>query len=83
MIFHLLAAELSRGTVRLVNAHLVSYGSPEWTVYLQFRDQLRADPRARDEYAKTKVRLAGSFPNDRASYIDGKSAFVRSCRRSS
>jgi GrpB-like predicted nucleotidyltransferase (UPF0157 family) len=63
--------------VRSVNAHLVQYGAEEWAAYLAFRDRLRSDPVARDEYARTKITLARDFPGDRASYLDGKSEFVR------
>ncbi len=63
--------------IRSVNAHLVQYGAEEWYAYLAFRDRLRADPAARDEYAGTKLRLARDFPDDRTSYLEGKSEFVR------
>ena len=63
--------------VRSVNAHLVEYGAEEWRAYLTFRDRLRSDPDARDEYARTKITLARDFPDDRTSYVDGKSEFVR------
>lgn len=63
--------------VRSVNAHLVLYGAEEWRAYLTFRDRLRSDPAAREEYARTKIDLARDFPNDRTSYLDGKSEFVR------
>ena len=63
--------------VRSVNAHLVQYRAEEWAAYLAFRDRLRSDPVARDEYARTKITLARDFPGDRASYLDGKSEFVR------
>lgn len=63
--------------VRLVNAHLVRYGEREWNAYLRFRDQLRADPGARDQYARIKINLARSFPTERMPYLDGKTEFVR------
>lgn len=62
--------------VRLVNAHLVRYAGREWSAYLSFRDRLRADETARDEYAKVKIELANRFPSDRTSYIDAKTAFI-------
>lgn len=64
--------------VRLVNAHLVRYGGPPWLAYLQFRDRLRADEAARDDYAKIKFDLARRFGEDRQGYVDGKTSFVRS-----
>lgn len=69
------AFELSDG-VRLINAHIVRYAGEEWTQYLAFRDRLRADVYARDEYGKIKNDLAKQFSYDRRSYIAGKTAFV-------
>jgi len=63
--------------VRLVNAHLVRYAGPQWSWYVLFRDRLRADVRARDEYARIKGDLAGRFGSDRRSYVAGKTGFVQ------
>ena len=63
--------------IRLVNAHLVTYRAREWDAYLEFRDRLRADPRARDRYASIKITLARHFPDDRTAYVDGKTGFIR------
>lgn len=62
--------------VRLVNAHMVRYDGPLWWQYVAFRDRLRADSRARDEYAEIKLELTRQFSSDRKSYIAGKTAFV-------
>lgn len=62
--------------VRLVNAHLVRYAGREWMQYVRFRDRLRADVHARDEYAGIKSDLAGRFSSDRQAYLAGKAAFV-------
>lgn len=62
--------------VRLINAHLIRYAGAEWTQYVMFRDRLRVDSQARDEYARIKSGLAEDFPADRQSYIAGKTAFV-------
>ena len=43
---------------RVVHLHVREAGGPGWTFALLFRDWLRADPAARDEYAAEKVRLA-------------------------
>lgn len=63
--------------IRLVNAHLVRYAGPEWNGYVAFRDRLRADVGACDDYARLKAGLARGFSHDRGSYVEGKSAFVR------
>jgi GrpB-like predicted nucleotidyltransferase (UPF0157 family) len=63
---------------RLMNAHVVAYDGPQWRAYLAFRDRLRADPVARDQYAELKVRLATDVGHDRKAYVAGKSAFVQS-----
>ncbi len=55
----------------------MTYGAREWRAYLEFRDRLRGDPRAREEYAATKISLARDFPGDRTAYVDGKTAFVQ------
>jgi len=44
--------------------------------HLAFRDVLRADVGLRDRYAALKRSLATQFPNDRAAYTEGKSAFI-------
>lgn len=63
--------------VRLVNTHLVRYGGPEWRHYLEFRDRLRADPAARDDYAELKRGLVAGAGLDRVGYVDAKTEFVR------
>lgn len=57
--------------------HFVAHDNPQWTDFLRFRDRLRADPAARDEYARLKQRLAARYAADRASYTQQKEAFVR------
>lgn len=43
-----------------------------------FRDALRSDPDLAAEYDRLKRELAAATPNDRATYTDSKSSFVRS-----
>jgi GrpB-like predicted nucleotidyltransferase (UPF0157 family) len=43
---------------------------------LTFRDATRADAKLATSYAELKLRLARQFPNDRESYILGKTEFV-------
>jgi GrpB-like predicted nucleotidyltransferase (UPF0157 family) len=66
-----------RGEPRAYHLHLVVEGSTVWREQLAFRDALRRDPALRDAYAALKLALAGRFPRDRESYIDGKTRFVR------
>jgi GrpB-like predicted nucleotidyltransferase (UPF0157 family) len=42
-----------------------------------FRDYLRKNSKATDDYAKLKRRLAGEFKNDREKYTDSKSNFIK------
>jgi len=57
--------------------HAVAQDSAFFRSHLAFRDALRADAALAGEYWKLKQRLAARFPNDRAAYSDGKSAFIR------
>lgn len=61
-----------------VNLHVCEVGSTWERRHLAFRDELRRDPAAAAEYAALKRRLAHEHPRDIFSYIDGKTAFVRS-----
>ena len=62
--------------IRLVNAHLVVYGSHPWVAYLRFRDHLRTDPAARDAYAALKQELAVVHAGDRPAYVEAKTAHI-------
>jgi GrpB-like predicted nucleotidyltransferase (UPF0157 family) len=66
-----------RGVPRAYHLHLTRLGSSFWVDHLAFRDILRDDPAARDEYARLKRALAERYPTDRESYIEGKGPFVR------
>jgi GrpB-like predicted nucleotidyltransferase (UPF0157 family) len=57
--------------------HVVAHDSAEWADYLRFRERLRADAAARDEYAQLKVALAAAHATDRESYTRAKEAFIR------
>lgn len=56
---------------RLVNVHVREVGGPGWRWALQFRDWLRADPAAREEYSAEKQRLAADSASV-AQYADAK-----------
>jgi GrpB-like predicted nucleotidyltransferase (UPF0157 family) len=45
--------------------------------HLRFRDHLRADPVARDEYGALKRELALKHGNDIEGYVADKDAFIK------
>lgn len=58
--------------------HLVERSnSGWWDRHLDFRNYLRAHPDTAAEYASLKRGLAESFQQDRASYTDAKTEFVK------
>jgi GrpB-like predicted nucleotidyltransferase (UPF0157 family) len=65
-----------RGQPRAYHLHMAEAGGDFWRAHLAFRDALRAAPALRDAYAALKHELAARYPNDRPSYIDGKTEFV-------
>ena len=56
--------------------HLVVEGSSRWRRQLAFRDYLRANPEAADEYNMLKRRLADQYGEDRVGYTDAKTVFI-------
>lgn len=65
-----------RGEPRAYHLHLTLAGSAFWDDQRTFRDWLRARPDAAAEYAALKHALAARYPDDRESYIAGKTGFV-------
>jgi GrpB-like predicted nucleotidyltransferase (UPF0157 family) len=64
---------------RRLRTHHLSLAEPTSEFYAQkllFRDFLRRDAEAREEYRALKRRLARAHPEDRAAYTEGKRAFV-------
>jgi GrpB-like predicted nucleotidyltransferase (UPF0157 family) len=55
---------------------LARKSSQSWRDQIAFRDYLRANPEAARTYAELKRDLAERFPQDRGSYIEGKTGFV-------
>lgn len=49
----------------------------DWDEF-RFRDFLISHPEVAREYEDIKIQLAGTFPNDREGYTDGKSTFIKS-----
>ena len=66
-----------RGDPRSYHLHLAARDGSFWREHLDFRDALRGDRRLRAEYEALKLALAGRYPADRESYINGKTRFVR------
>ena len=62
--------------MRSVHIHIVLEEDPHWDAYHRFRELLRTDPAAFDEYATMKARLAEEFSTDRPGYTDAKARFV-------
>ena len=65
------------GGPRQVNLHVCETGSDWERRHPAFRDRLRSDPTARDEYAALKRQLALEHGNDVESYADAKGDFIR------
>ena len=55
--------------------------SEELKRHLAFRDFLRANPDARDEYGRVKMEAAGLFPDDIDKYIEYKSPCIEAFYR--
>jgi len=62
---------------RTHHLHLVPVGTQRYADELAFRDRLRVDQRAAEEYLALKRDLARRFAHDREAYTDAKSSFVR------
>lgn len=65
-----------KGVARTHLAHFVEHEGASWGECLRFRDRLRADPELARAYERLKVELAVRYPQDRATYTAGKTAFV-------
>lgn len=62
---------------RTRHLHLVPVGTQRYVDELAFRDRLRADRQAAEEYLALKRDLARRFAHDREAYTDAKSDFIR------
>lgn len=65
------------GGPRQVNLHVCEVGSEWERRHPAFRDRLRTDPVAREQYAALKRELALAHGNDVESYADAKGDFIR------
>lgn len=66
---------------RTHHLHLVPTTSPEYKAKIAFRDYLRANPEARQQYEDLKTKKAEEFRNDREAYTEAKTDFVKSIVR--
>jgi GrpB-like predicted nucleotidyltransferase (UPF0157 family) len=71
--------EAFRAPAHLPRHHLFvcASGTPALQAHLTLRDALRADRALADAYAQLKRDLAAAFRDDRDSYTEGKTAFIR------
>ena len=61
---------------RTVQIHVYATGSEEERVHLLFRDHLRSDASARDDYARMKQEAARRYRGDRIAYNEAKTGFI-------
>jgi dephospho-CoA kinase len=61
---------------RAANVHVRLAGSTSARAMVGLRDLLRADPAAREAYAREKQRLAALHPDDVDAYAEGKTPFL-------
>ncbi|MBN8571609.1 MAG: GrpB family protein [Ignavibacteria bacterium] len=65
----------------LFHIHTVELNSGWWRRHIAFRDYLRRNDAARDEYYKLKIELAEKEWEDKNDYTDAKTEFVKSIER--
>ena len=63
---------------RTHQVHIFEEGSSEIDRHIKFRDWMRKNEKDRDDYAALKQSLAKKYPNDIASYCNGKAEFITS-----
>ena len=64
------------GGHRTHHLHLVVLRSKGWDRTMRFRDALRADPKAAQQYSELKYRLAAEAGTNRNQYVQAKSDFI-------
>lgn len=63
------------------HVHAFQSDNPEVARHIDFRDYMRAHPDDAHAYSRLKENLAEKYPNDRESYTNGKSDFIREMDR--
>ncbi len=66
----------SRKKGRSHHIHMVETQSPFYKNHILFRNYLRSNPSASDEYYILKKRLEKKYRNDREEYTDSKTKFI-------
>lgn len=56
--------------------HIVRHGGDWWQKHLLFRDRLRENPEAAEDYERLKLELAERCPDDERAYADAKLEFI-------
>ena len=67
----------SDGLIPLVHIHMVETSSKFWKEHILFRNHLRNNSEAREEYNNLKKKLIVSSGKDRGIYQDGKERFIK------
>jgi len=62
---------------RTHHLNLVELNSNQWNNSMMFRDYMRRNKQAREEYVALKVKLANQYAEDRASYTKEKEDFIQ------
>jgi GrpB-like predicted nucleotidyltransferase (UPF0157 family) len=65
-----------KGDPTAYHLHILEQDSDEWKKHITFRDFLRNNEEAANEYARLKQQLARKFRHDRLAYTEGKSEFI-------
>jgi GrpB-like predicted nucleotidyltransferase (UPF0157 family) len=59
------------------HVHMVVFGSKFWKEHIFFRNYLRENPEALQQYAELKKELAEEFRDNREAYTKGKAEFIQ------
>ncbi|PZC51736.1 MULTISPECIES: GrpB family protein [unclassified Mesotoga] len=59
------------------HVHMVVFGSKFWKEHIFFRNYLRENPEAVQQYAELKKELAEEFRDNREAYTKGKAEFIQ------
>ena len=63
------------------HVHMVVFESKFWKEHIFFRDYLRENSKAAEQYAALKKELAGKFRDNREAYTNGKAEFIQGILR--
>ena len=66
----------TKGNPTMFHLHIVEQASEHWRVWMQFRDHLRTNEKARRDYNQFKRGLAKQYAENRDAYTAGKNPFI-------